>query len=674
MAAAARHHARRGLLAAALLALAALGGLYVVGRVEERHEATRADGLLAQLRDADIDQVPGIIESLGGLRGRIDPELAHIANNADAPPKERLRASLALVPVDETQVPYLFDRLLATDPEDLLVIRGALRQQHKRLLEPLWRVLLDAKADSRRRLNAASALADYDPADGRWDEAAAFIAGQLVSEDPLALRRWLTALRPVRERLLAPLAAVYRGESQDATQQVLATSILGDYAADNPAVLIELLKDANARQYLQLIGKLEPYRAEAVAGMESELTRAAPPDASEGATERRAKRQANAAVTLFRLGQFEPIWPLLTHSSDPQTRSWLTHALSRLGADPRPLLQRLEAEPDVTARRALILALGEFGAASLSANFRARVRAEALRIYRADPDAGAHSAAEWLLQTWGAGDDLRAADAELKAQPGGGQRSWHVNREGHTMVVIDGRGQPPALSARKSVERRFAIATKEVTVEQFLRFRPKHPYETQPASGPDYPVNVVTWYDAAAYCRWLSEKEGFREDQMCYPPLPDIKDGMTPCPDYLSRPGYRLPTEAEWELACRAGAVTSRYFGEAEDLLPHYAWFAGNSDYRLHPVGRLKPNDFGLFDMLGNAMEWCQDANPSFSRPGPDVEDPAAVRNDVFRATRGATHHHQGRSLRATQRDPLAPTTPWYSLSFRIAQTCRPAQ
>jgi serine/threonine protein kinase len=673
MAAATRHHVRRGLLAIALLVLAALGGLYVVSRFEEHHEAMRANGLLVQLRDADIDHVPGIIASLDGFRDRLDPKLARIAANGDAPPGARLRASLALVPVDQGQVPYLFDRLLAADAEELLVICGALRPHHERVVEPLWQVLRDGKADARRRLRAASVLADYDPADGRWDETAAFIAGQLVSEDPLALRQWLTALRPVRERLLEPLARFYRWESRDATHQALATSILGDYVADNPAVLIELLKDANTRQYFQLIGKLDPYRAEAVAGMESELTRAAPPGASEVARERLARRQANAAVTLFRMGQFEPVWPLMRHSRDPQVRSRLIHALSRLGADPRPLLQRLGTESDVTARRALLLALGEFGADPLPADVRARTRAEALRAYREDPDAGTHSAAEWLLQTWGAGKDLREADAGLKGQPDDGKRSWHVNREGHTMVVIDGRNQPPALSAGKSVARCFAIATKEVTVEQFLRFRRKHPYAKQPASGPEYPINVVTWYDAAAYCRWLSEEEGIPEGQMCYPPLPEITDGMKPCPGYLSRTGYRLPTEAEWELACRAGAVTSRYFGEAEDLLPHYAWFAGNSNFRLHPVGRLKPNDFGLFDMLGNAMEWCQDANPSFGRPGPDVEDPAPIRNDVFRATRGATHHHRGEASRATQRDPLAPTTPWYSLGFRIAQTCRPA-
>jgi formylglycine-generating enzyme required for sulfatase activity len=163
---------------------------------------------------------------------------------------------------------------------------------------------------------------------------------------------------------------------------------------------------------------------------------------------------------------------------------------------------------------------------------------------------------------------------------------------------------------------------------------------------------------------------------MCYPPVDDIKPGMTLPPDFLRRKGYRLPTEAEWEYACRAGAVTSRYYGHADALLPYYAWTGSNSAYRAWRVGRLRPNDFGLFDMLGNAMEWCHDGFPPY--PAADVLDRA--RTDVpaaderiewadRRTRRGGAFMHQPSDARAAQRDPGAAGAPHAFLGFRIVRT-----
>ncbi len=81
---------------------------------------------------------------------------------------------------------------------------------------------------------------------------------------------------------------------------------------------------------------------------------------------------------------------------------------------------------------------------------------------------------------------------------------------------------------------------------------------------------------------------------------------MTIVPDCLRRTGYRLPTEEEWEFACRAGSITSRYYGQNLDLDNHYAWTVQNSlGRRTALVGSFKPNDLGLFDMLGNTLDWC---------------------------------------------------------------------
>src|SRR5262249_35042771 len=157
-------------------------------------------------------------------------------------------------------------------------------------------------------------------------------------------------------------------------------------------------------------------------------------------------------------------------------------------------------------------------------------------------------------------------------------------------------------------------SSKEVTVAQFVRFRKEHSIERYYAPSMNCPVNMVTWYLAAEYCNWLSDQEGIPKEQWCYLPnkAGKYEAGMRMAANYLQRTGYRLPTEAEWEYACRAGAETTFSFGESEDLLGKYAWYTASSLTRSHPVGLLKPNDVGLYDMHGNALEWMQDAEKTY--------------------------------------------------------------
>jgi formylglycine-generating enzyme required for sulfatase activity len=227
---------------------------------------------------------------------------------------------------------------------------------------------------------------------------------------------------------------------------------------------------------------------------------------------------------------------------------------------------------------------------------------------------------------------------------------------------------------KKVIKRSFAIAAKEVTVAQFLAFRKDHPYAKEYARTLDCPVNVVTWYEAAAYCNWLSDQEGL---ERFYEPngQGQYAEGMKLKANYLRLPGYRLPMEAEWEYACRAGTMTSRYYGEGEQLLGKYAWYQANSLNRwLLPVGNLKPNDWGLFDMLGYAIEWTQDM-PFLYVPGEDkenIKDIKGIYNADFRVLRGGSFYTSASDVRCALRFWHVPSYRLHYVGFRPARTFTP--
>ncbi|MCP4345183.1 MAG: SUMF1/EgtB/PvdO family nonheme iron enzyme [Desulfobacterales bacterium] len=194
-----------------------------------------------------------------------------------------------------------------------------------------------------------------------------------------------------------------------------------------------------------------------------------------------------------------------------------------------------------------------------------------------------------------------------------------------------------------TLTRGFYMQTTEVTQGQWKAVMGYN--RSHFRSGDNYPAEKVSWNDIQKFIRRLYQKEG----------------GAT----------YRLPTEAEWEYACRAGSSKRYCFGDNEDQLSDYAWYSSNSGEKTHPVGLKKPNAWGLYDMHGNVSEWCQDWYEDWSRKyrhSSSVTDPEGPDDGEGRIIRGGSCMGDVRSCRSASRAGDAPGERFYVFGFRLSR------
>ncbi len=306
-----RVHGLRGLGTAALVAVLITLGLYVREGVAESNRATEAAGLVKQVLKADTAQVPGIVDSMKDYRRWVDPALKEALGKAEKGSPDELHARLALLPVDAAQVEPLFNWMLAVGPEVATVIRQSLEPHRESLTPKLWTVLDVAKSGDVSLLPAASALADYDASSQRWESVGGKVAQTLVTVNPFFFGPWLDALRPVRTKLTAPLASIFREKSRPESEHALASSILTDYASDDPDLVANLLMDADPKAYAAFFPLTQRQEAKALPVFQAEIARKATiPDGDKDAEivkDHLAERQARAAVALVHLGKTEEI-------------------------------------------------------------------------------------------------------------------------------------------------------------------------------------------------------------------------------------------------------------------------------------------------------------------------------------------------------------------------------
>jgi formylglycine-generating enzyme required for sulfatase activity len=252
------------------------------------------------------------------------------------------------------------------------------------------------------------------------------------------------------------------------------------------------------------------------------------------------------------------------------------------------------------------------------------------------------------------------------------------------MVQIQGgnftMGSPPSEPNRDADETQhevtltgFYMGKYLITQAQYEEVTGENPcYFTTPVSTEtstaNRPVECVTWYDAVEFCNKLSVKEGLtpvytiteREPATGYP----IIDADVTA-DWSAN-GYRLPTEAQWEYACRAGTTTA--YNTGATITNNTGWYANNSGDRTHKVGEKPANKWGLYDMHGNVYEWCWDWYSATYYSSSPAQNPTGPVSGGNRVDRGGSFVSSGQYLRSAYRDYFDPSDLSGDIGFRIVR------
>jgi eukaryotic-like serine/threonine-protein kinase len=598
--------------------------------------------LVESLKTARIQDVPSIVKQLDSYRKWSTPLLIKELSSANPTNKNRLNVSLAMLPVDLNQADFLYEKMINASPDDFPIICNALKKHGdvQQIKDGLILLLKDGSKNPDTRFRAGLALTYCTKEDKVFDwanENIRFLSEFLIKDvarNPSYFDAWVQYLEPIHHLLYPDLKRIYSDKTESEHTRFTAMTILAEYTKDDAIQLSELLILATPEQYKVLLPKLKLHTDSARTHLLSLYNIPITADIHTEEFKKQLTQKAHVVVLLHELNYSDPLWSCLASSDHMDLRAYSERRMSTVKANFGAFYNKLKLNSSNELKIAILRSLGSVNQNEVPAELRTRVLITTEELLKNSPDSGIHSAAEWLLRKWGRIDLYTSFLKHKEYKQIEKNRNWYISGEGHTMIILKDpadfqTGSPETEPGHQSdetlktviISRNFAISNKEITMEQYVKLRPEvnkdAPLEKQrqryhhefndKAPTENHPINTINWRQSVEYCRWLSKAEGIPESEWCYPPELVIERGMKLPEDFFERTGYRLPTEAEWEYACRANSDTMFCFGTDTEILPEYAWFHGNSKTVSHPVGILKPNQFGFFDMHGNVREWCHD-------------------------------------------------------------------
>jgi serine/threonine protein kinase/formylglycine-generating enzyme required for sulfatase activity len=729
MKSAAKSHGRFLAISLAVMAALALAGVGLSNSIQERN----ADQLVDNVLLADTSQVRDAVAKLESYRSA-STKLTAAFNNNPTKSREKLHAAMALASDSPECRSYLLDQIPVISADRLQPVcdslNGSPGKSNIELTDRLVDMLNDNSAAAQSRLQVACAMAQLDAKHEVWEDSnlRKFVAEQLTQLYPSDLSPLRNALSPVASKITPYLRDIFLDEEREQQQRLFATESLVDYASSSPKTLYALLVDCDQRQFPLVFRALESESDVVIEMARQTIAREIPALGTDAEIRSRlARNQANAAVTLYQLGQFADVWPLVEKiGTDPTVRNLVIHGIWNRGSSPKPLLEKLCSKTSDSMLQFAMLAIGEFPIASFNESESNRLVSRVTDLLKDAKTAEIAASAQWLLRKIGReqiGEALVQTETKLRkdqrqteikqmqeiragkdrdefanrqvAEILNQKRNFYFTGEGQMMIrleagsfimggVNDAQSQfDYAYVHKRNISRVFAIGAFEVTVKQWNAFLDDpssnvispEKFSSDKQSHPDRPVINVSWIEAAHYCNWLSQREGIPESQWCYVPNQKggYRIGMKTKPKFWELSGYRLPTQAEWEYACRAGTHTDRTHGDSEHLLDKYAWYQKNTA-TPRDVGLLKPNQWGLFDMHGNAMEWCIDLHEPFARLKDGAQDFPRCDGAVTsksRELRGGAYYDLPIYIRSSNRYSQPPEGHLASTGVRICRTLK---
>jgi formylglycine-generating enzyme required for sulfatase activity/tRNA A-37 threonylcarbamoyl transferase component Bud32 len=638
----------------------------------------------------------------------VTPLLSAIVNDKRSTPTQILRSRTALLSLDP--------QLKMTEPEicklvcqemkslsagDVKSLKDYLIPTVQPYKEHFWSEVLERGADPDRWFVGVVFLATLDPDSERWELISSDLVGQLLSKKLLEMGDWIQTLKPVKHVLLKPLRAKFIAADKE-RERFLSAFAISEMFADHPELLTELVTTCIPSQFPALITPLKSNPEYAIKTLDKTLHERIPDDTSAIRMEELIRQKANAACALTALGRFDMVKDMLMLSADPRIRTMWIHQLSACNVPSDTLIgiSKSDLNPDQTS--AIFAAFTLYGSDNMLESERKKMIPKLKKAWFDAPDPGIHSLVIHLVKLWNFDEHMKEWEIELSSRTtpkplptaagtpttaSGLARTWQLGPLGIYLTVfptdlMTTMGSPAEETGRNineeqyrcRIPRSFAMSQTEVTVKQFLKFKADKIYDTAIATDMQCPINSVSWIEAAQFCRWLSEQEGIPENQMCYPAMDKIAYPLELPVNFLERTGYRLPTSAEWEYACRSESMRRRCFGDTTKLLSKYAWFAENSENASHPVGELLPNAFGMFDMHGNVQEWTHDnyfADPPASMDG-IVADATGDEIRRLKVVRGGNATDSPIQIRSAVRHNVDEAVQNKLIGFRIAKTMKP--